>query len=822
MNRLERLTRRLDSAKQAEAQKRERSAARRSSRLRATDLPAPKKDQKVSSATPRKLVEQVTPAPTPIALSVRDEQPSLPKEIEEPKQDSIPEQEEQIMATNKDNKLAEAKRIIQEGLEENDATTESPVESTSDEVSAADLEAQASEWTEAEAESLSAESEPDREIQEAIDELASKDEFEFSVDQEELEKHVAQSLEESEKAEVRSAEEGFGAAEGASEEDEGSDDLGEPIDVSAMYEAQDSEENEDDDEDFEMVLELEDDEDAAGDEVPSNAGEVEVSTQSVSNEGDDSVPAQGASNDGEGVTFLADPFAMSPAEDEEGEDVVDSDTPLEEIELQANEDALKDTGLGEDLFDEDGSAPSDGDDEDVEIEFIPAEDAENQLERLAEAMQQQTEDQQRKLGEMTEALGLEEAKPEFAQPLGPLEEPITMESLGLDVDIEADAERIAAAEAEERRIQEELDSIEYDEDLPIDMESAELQAAIEALLFVSDKPLPEKRLLLALYDDFKADDLNDDEPETADAAEGEEPEEIVVRPDKDEEFMARYEAAVLNLRKKYARPDSGIELVKVNRGWQLRTKQKLARIAKKLGKVQTHKLSKGALETLAIVAYQQPVLKDDVDSVRGVDSSHFIRILLDKKLLKMAGRSELPGRPILYGTTHDFLEIFGINTLDDLPPLKELEQMIPGSEAGGEDEPHLRKMRELVGKMNADKERLAYDPKEDDEFLKEIRERVKSIVTTTPTLEAEDEAAREAVEAEKAETQETLEALENLPEGHQPELATSEGQAEVSAGDSGLDATATEQDSTPDAILDEDIAPVEAPETDLPPEQSPQ
>jgi segregation and condensation protein B len=144
------------------------------------------------------------------------------------------------------------------------------------------------------------------------------------------------------------------------------------------------------------------------------------------------------------------------------------------------------------------------------------------------------------------------------------------------------------------------------------------------------------------------------------------------------------------------------------------------------------------MESLAIVAYKQPVLKEDIDKIRGVDSSYFIRGLMDKKLIKISGRSELPGRPMLYSTTDEFMQIFGLKDLNALPALRELESMIPSSPAKYEDDPRVKEMRRLVGEMTTDvSTTLAYDPKEDDKLLAEIREKVQSIPSSTPYLDAQ-------------------------------------------------------------------------------------
>lgn len=247
----------------------------------------------------------------------------------------------------------------------------------------------------------------------------------------------------------------------------------------------------------------------------------------------------------------------------------------------------------------------------------------------------------------------------------------------------------------------------------------ELSACIETLLFLSDKPIQRKRLKELLGEDLDFD---------------------------------AFEQALELLHVRTQSPSHGIQLVEVAGGYQLRTKPSQALVAHRLVKVRTERLSRGAMETLALVAYKQPVMKEEVDKVRGVDSSHFIRRLLDKQLVEVSGRSELPGRPMLYSTTPHFLELFSINGLADLPPLREIEKMIPASEVAPEgadgkrpEDPRVRDMRKMVHEMNGDKGSLNYDPRHDEKFLSEIRERVSGIMTTTPTLVA----LAEAVKAEK-------------------------------------------------------------------------
>lgn len=120
----------------------------------------------------------------------------------------------------------------------------------------------------------------------------------------------------------------------------------------------------------------------------------------------------------------------------------------------------------------------------------------------------------------------------------------------------------------------------------------------------------------------------------------------------------------------------GFELIEVADAWQFRTSSLLARNISRLAPPKARRLSKAASETLAVIAYRQPVGKADIDSIRGVDSAPTLRTLLDLKLIRGVGRASTPGHPILYGTTTAFLERFGLRDLGELPSLRELEEMV--------------------------------------------------------------------------------------------------------------------------------------------------
>lgn len=119
----------------------------------------------------------------------------------------------------------------------------------------------------------------------------------------------------------------------------------------------------------------------------------------------------------------------------------------------------------------------------------------------------------------------------------------------------------------------------------------------------------------------------------------------------------------------------GIELLEVAGGWQLRTRPEHAGSIQQLLGQRPAKLSRAALEVLAVVAYRQPVTRTEVDALRGVDSGGVIRTLLGRGLLRTAGRRDEPGRPLAYGTTRAFLELFALADLRDLPTLREREEL---------------------------------------------------------------------------------------------------------------------------------------------------
>lgn len=132
---------------------------------------------------------------------------------------------------------------------------------------------------------------------------------------------------------------------------------------------------------------------------------------------------------------------------------------------------------------------------------------------------------------------------------------------------------------------------------------------------------------------------------------------------------------IAKLQDEYERKHHGIRLLEVAEGFQFRTKATYSKYVQDLFKVNSLVLTPSALEVLAVIAYKQPVSKVEIEKIRGVDSSHLVRQLMDKRLVRVLGRSEELGRPVVYGTTPEFLEVFNLADLSQLPPERELEDM---------------------------------------------------------------------------------------------------------------------------------------------------
>ncbi len=131
---------------------------------------------------------------------------------------------------------------------------------------------------------------------------------------------------------------------------------------------------------------------------------------------------------------------------------------------------------------------------------------------------------------------------------------------------------------------------------------------------------------------------------------------------------------IFRLQHKYSSDAYSFEIVNIGNGYQFLTKSEFYDVVGMMLKQKSNKkLSRSALETLAVIAYQQPVSKGEVEKIRGVNCDYAVQKLLEKELVQIKGRSKEPGRPLLYGTSDKFMEHFGLSSLQDLPKLKELQ-----------------------------------------------------------------------------------------------------------------------------------------------------
>jgi segregation and condensation protein B len=144
---------------------------------------------------------------------------------------------------------------------------------------------------------------------------------------------------------------------------------------------------------------------------------------------------------------------------------------------------------------------------------------------------------------------------------------------------------------------------------------------------------------------------------------------------------------VNELNTEYQEQDRAFEIWEGAGGYQIRTRAEFSGYLQRLRRQRSLRLSRAALETLAIVAYKQPATRAEVEQVRGVDVGAVLRSLLDRQLVRIVGHRDVPGRPMLYGTTRRFLEVFGLDSLKSLPTLRELAELRRERQEAAEDQP---------------------------------------------------------------------------------------------------------------------------------------
>ena len=204
------------------------------------------------------------------------------------------------------------------------------------------------------------------------------------------------------------------------------------------------------------------------------------------------------------------------------------------------------------------------------------------------------------------------------------------------------------------------------------------KSVIEAIIFSSDEPIPESEIIKAIT-----------------AIDGDETE--IVQED--------VQKAVDELNSFYAANNSAVHIVKIADGFLHATKPEYAKYVGYLSSEKSkRRLSQAALETLAIIAYKQPITKPELESIRGVNSDYMLTALLEKKLITIEGRAETIGRPLLYKTTDEFLMYFGLKNLSDLPKPREIEDIM-------HDEDFIEQKKRIM--MNLMEENLEKEIKDD-------------------------------------------------------------------------------------------------------------
>lgn len=280
---------------------------------------------------------------------------------------------------------------------------------------------------------------------------------------------------------------------------------------------------------------------------------------------------------------------------------------------------------------------------------------------------------------------------------------ITEDFLATESDVDLEGSELESFEAAE------IAEVEF-------IEEEQAESIIESILFASDRPVS----LLSIREVFKGTNITKD----------------------------KVKRILNNLAVEYASGRRGITLEEITGGYQVRTKIDNMNFLKRTLKTRAFKLSGPALETLAIVAYKQPVIKSEIDQIRGVESGHLLRALMEKGLCNFEGKAEnLPGRPMQYGTTRRFLEIFGLRNIKELPTLSQIDELLP--EGIGEDEDDQKPtLAAVTDSMSEQVKSVSYSQGEEE--LGDIESELQTITTSSDFFEQEKARQKQKRDAEKA------------------------------------------------------------------------
>lgn len=259
------------------------------------------------------------------------------------------------------------------------------------------------------------------------------------------------------------------------------------------------------------------------------------------------------------------------------------------------------------------------------------------------------------------------------------------------------------------------------------MSNAGIKNIVEALIFASEEEITTKEIK-DLLDSFK----------------------ISVS-------LKEIDASIEELNVDYEQNSNAFEILKIAGGYVFATRKKFSHFLGKLSaETQRKKLSQSAIETLAIIAYKQPITRTEIEFVRGVNVDYIVNSLLERDLITIKGRADGPGRPILYGTTASFLKVLGLNALEDLPKLKEINDILKNEKIEGISEADIDLFNSMSIQAQAE---LTNNPKTDDtgelKFNEETESTNEEQLTEETDVNQEDTEIEEEDKTEVAEAEET-------------------------------------------------------------------
>lgn len=267
------------------------------------------------------------------------------------------------------------------------------------------------------------------------------------------------------------------------------------------------------------------------------------------------------------------------------------------------------------------------------------------------------------------------------------------------------------------------------------MSNAGIKNIVEALIFASEEEITTKEIK-DLLDTFK----------------------ISVS-------LKEIDASIEELNADYEQNSNAFEILKLAGGYVFATRKKFSHFLGKLSaETQRKKLSQSAIETLAIIAYKQPITRTEIEFVRGVNVDYIVNSLLERDLITIKGRADGPGRPILYGTTASFLKVIGLNALEDLPKLKEINDILKNEKIEGISEADIDLFNSMSIQAQAE---LTNNPKTEDtgelNFNEETAEDNTEQISEETDLNQEDTEIEEKDKTNEEETEETpLDTLEDI------------------------------------------------------------